>query len=192
MIIGLIGKKGSGKTTASKRFVDHYDFKLVPFKDQLIKEMKKNFPDTIRELTRVYNLSVDELFTQKPPIMRALLQNYGTEVRRGDSTDYWISKWEETVRTYHEFEDVVVDDVRFINEAETIKSLGGVLVYIALEGQELTDKHVSETEMDQIPFEYMITASRGDIGGIYKQIDLIYEDAKIFENRATSSKGFTQ
>ena len=75
MIIGAFGFKGSGKSVLASYLHDEHNFTRVNFKDALIKEMRENFVDTLEELSELYEMSVDRLFEEKPPVMRKLMQN---------------------------------------------------------------------------------------------------------------------
>lgn len=172
IIIGLTGLKQSGKSTAAKYLESKYGFKRHNFKDALIKELKKNFPDLLGEMVSVHNAeSVDKLFEIKPPLIRKLLQNYGTEVRRREDSEYWIRDWINN----RPLANMVVDDVRFLNEAEAVRLYGGRIVQIIKQGQESNDQHQSETEMAQIIPDSKIMANEGKPEDIEKAIDLLME-----------------
>ena len=181
--IAFIGKAGSGKTTACDYIMSKHDgFTKLNFKDALVKEMKKNFPDVLAELQKVYSTggvprlglqflpSIDDLFKEKPPTMRALMQNYGTEVRRGDCDTYWTDQWT-TARTA--LGDVLTDDCRFYNEASAIHDCGGMIIKIERDDITDTGSHQSEMEMEKIGYTHIIHTTKGDFEGMYKQIDLL-------------------
>ena len=102
MIIGFTGYKQSGKSTAAKYLEEKYNFTRINFKDALVQEIKDNFPDLLEEICLIYeefsfpkegdgvDFGIENMFQTKPPLMRALLQNYGTEVRRKDDQHYWV------------------------------------------------------------------------------------------------------
>ena len=175
MIIAFTGKKQSGKTTACIALRERYNVvQRLNFKDALIKEIKQNFPDLLREIaSRYYAFSdnevfigedaIDSLFRIKPPLVRTLMQNYGTEVRRGDDPDYWVMQWKlALVELLQEDETiVVVDDVRFKNEAEAVRAHGGIIIRLNRTDMESTDGHVSETEQDTIVADYTIETGAG-------------------------------
>ena len=165
MIIGFCGFKGSGKTLASS-YLKELGFKSHNFKDSLVQEMKDNLWETLRELSFVYEISIEELFTKKPPAMRALMQNYGTEVRRGDDPDYWVKKWKDNV----DEGDLCVDDVRFTNEWEALKQKGGVLIRIIVDGEESSPEHVSESEHLSFTPDFTIKVPRGEKLYLYHEL----------------------
>jgi len=93
MKIGICGYKGSGKSVVAQYLADEYKFKRVNFKDALVSEVKERFPDLIQTMIEVMDRvaydgvehwTYERLIKDKPPLMRTLLQNYGTEVRRKD------------------------------------------------------------------------------------------------------------
>lgn len=171
MIIGLIGFKQVGKSTAAKH-LEGRGFTRINMKDALVAELRQNFPNLLQNLADIYDMTVDELFEVKPPAMRSLMQNYGTEVRRGDSDTYWTDQWEDSVEksgTQH----VVVDDVRFLNEAEAVRHQGGIL--IRLTRPDITDggTHASEIEQLQIVADHTIDCVSGEHGVLYNALDKI-------------------
>jgi len=168
MIIALTGFKRSGKSECAKHLAKH-GLKRINFKDCLIEEIKQNFPDLLKV--------IGDDFDNKPPAVRALLQNYGTEVRRRDNQDYWVNKWKEKVS-----DNVVVDDCRFLNEAKAIKDLGGTIIRVIRPGFN-GDNHISEREQEQIKVDYTIIAQ--DLKSLIQQIDDLY--SRIDNTRFTTT-----
>lgn len=113
----------------------------------------------------------DALFNQKPPLIRALMKNYGTEVRRKGDDFYWIRKWVET----RPQGKVVVDDVRFLEDANMLWGVGRMLIRIIKTGQVNTDTHQTESEIDLITPDYTIEANEGDHQKIYDELDKIID-----------------
>lgn len=160
MIIGICGYKGSGKSTVAEYIAKTYDFQRVNFKDALVEEMRERFPDTIRAIMEEYP-EVKSFFDDKPPIARALMQNYGTDVRRKDNPDYWVEKYGKKIDSLGDY-NIVTDDVRFLNEADAVKLAGGVIIRVVVEGEESADAHVSETEHLAIEEDFKIEVKRGE------------------------------
>lgn len=179
MIIGLTGKKQSGKTEASKGLKG---FKLINFKDALIEEIKDGFPDLLEGIKDEYNLSndteitVENLFSIKPFLMRTLMQNYGTDVRRKDDKDYWVNRWLDSI--HYGDGDILADDVRFENEAKAVRTLGGIIIRIHRPSLEVgTDFHPTETEMDKIKVDHLII-NDGTIKDLQEKIYAIQKISK--------------
>lgn len=181
MIIGFIGQMGSGKTTAAKYLEKEFQFTRVNFKDALRLEITKNFPDLIDEIKNLMNTvaydgmnpwTIDRLFDEKPAVFRALMQNYGTEVRRGDDEYYWTRLWSKSVGNTNM--DVTVDDVRFQNEADCVRNAGGKLIRIVRTDQVAPSVgHKSETELANIMPDEIITVGPGEHDQLYKHLDNI-------------------
>ncbi len=186
MIIGLSGKAQSGKTTAGDYLVEKYGFIKINFKDDLVDEMKIVLNDTLSEIVKAMDAinwngvnpwSIDKLFKDKPPLMRALMQNYGTDVRRKDDENYWIGKWSTKVfDAQHKDLNVVVDDCRFLNEADAIRLMTGKLIRV--ERTDITDtgNHQSETEMDRIEVDMTFRCNKGEQDKLYRMLDLFIEE----------------
>lgn len=167
MIIALTGKKRSGKSMCAK-WLEDKGFKRINFKDALVAEVKQNFPDLLKV--------IGDDFDNKPPAVRALLQNYGTEVRRRDNKNYWTLKWLDQVDKYMDSSkkcDIVVDDCRFLNEAKVVNDFNGIIIRVIRPGFE-GDNHSSETEQNNIEVDYTIEADNLD--SLYKQLEDIYEN----------------
>lgn len=128
----------------------------------MIEEMKRFFPDFLAMEASRYNVSIEQLFDEKPGSIRQFMQNFGTDLRRSSDPRYWARKWEDKMlKATVDGTSVVVDDVRFKNEAITVRSFGGKIVQVIRQGQTNTDTHASETEMSQIKPDYVIFAEEG-------------------------------
>lgn len=157
MILGLAGPIGVGKTTLAQQ-LGQRGFVRVPFAEAIREEVLAKFPRTLR----AHLLSKDEqlvfltdaewldrvsraLLTKTDPFFRAILQEMGTEVRRADDPDYWVKRWTERVRG---LERAVADDMRFPNECQAVRDLGGWLIKVERAGYERRDGHESERALD--------------------------------------------
>lgn len=117
------------------------------------------------------------LFDTKPQPFRALMQNYGTEVRRRDNADYWVNIWKDSVSgALKDKKHVVADDVRFLNEAKAVKDAGGILVKLMREDIQTTGNHVSETEQDNIKCDVEIKLIKNDFNALEKDLKRIAEE----------------
>jgi hypothetical protein len=141
MIIGLTGKKGSGKSTVAGMLCEKYDYRIMSFATP-IKDMLMSMGLTEDE---IYNIELKEKIVErfgKSP--RELLQLLGTEFGRNlIADDIWVRVLESKIDSD---DQIVIDDVRFANEAEMIKGKGGKIIRVTRMGQELgmVDTHVSE------------------------------------------------
>ena len=187
-IVGLIGFKQSGKSTAAKYLEEKYGFVRHNMKDALIAEIRQNFPDLLDAICLQMNImrgewdvlpwTIERLFEEKPPLMRALMVNYGTEVRRGDKDGYWVDEYKDGVEYLATLgvDRIVTDDCRFINEAKAIKELkdnGGILIRIIRTDITTGGDHSSETEQLQIEADYTIEVGPGEQEKLYAGLDKI-------------------
>lgn len=182
MVIGLCGYKGVGKTVVANHLINEHGFKPINFKDGLIKEMRENFKETLDALAENYDnlegvhYNVDMLFQHKPDVMRALMQNYGTDVRRKDNNNYWVDIWNDTIT--NSTGNFVTDDVRFFNELDALQKLNGVLFRVTREDVQTGGSHLSETEQENFKEDFTLVGRRGEHESIYKQIDSAIEVIK--------------
>lgn len=170
LIIGFVAPKQFGKTTACNIVQSILKDSVVQinFKDALIEELKRNFPNLLQIISS--GKEIDDLFITKPPLIRALMQNYGTEVRRGNDKDYWVDRWAVKIKGD---KHVVCDDVRFLNEAKRIKDLGGILIRLHRTDLDNDDNHISETEQRQILCDHLITISKDGQHELQKHLESI-------------------
>lgn len=147
-VIGIVGRAGSGKSTLAKGLLAALPMSApvslaTPFK---------------LEGVALDSLPVAEVFgpDAKTVITRTKLQQRGTEKGRDThGADVWLKHADADIYRLGRYgiNTVIVDDVRFDNEAAWVKSKGGVLLKLvgrqapmALE----TAAHSSETAIDGI------------------------------------------
>lgn len=187
IIIGLTGFKGSGKSTIAKYLEKEHGFTRLNFKDSLIEEMRSNFPDTLKEIAEASSIlqqyetgigesfTVEDLFELKPPLMRALMSNYGTEVRRKDNVDYWVNQYKKKLNALTR---VVTDDVRFWNEYQAVKDNGGIIIRIERDDINDGGTHQSETEQKEFIADFTVKGIAGSHKEIFEQIESILDTIK--------------
>jgi hypothetical protein len=152
IIIGVIGKKESGKTTFSN-YLKEYCFSRGEF------AIKEAFGDALKKMLVESGLCIEEeVYGKKTPLSRMLMQKIGTEIVRTVDYDYWCKvMWNKLKENC--FQEprciVIIDDVRFQNEYNMLKSLGAIIIKVErLQSQE--DNHPSETEMDGLKYDAII------------------------------------
>jgi len=73
---------------------------------------------------------------------------------------------------------VVISDIRFLHESNKVKELGGTLIKINRDTEHNEySEHPSELEYKEIKCDYEIN-NNGNIGELYKEIDLIMQNFK--------------
>lgn len=150
-IIGLSGKKCVGKDTVADIIINSTANSCkIGFADALYREVATMMLQA--DNFKINEESIEDKITyikNNKSHFRTLLQWWGTDYRRkffGDN--YWIEKCIDKIKLLPSESLVVVPDVRFINEFEAIKKLGGTVwrIYRPHSPNE-TDNHSSETEL---------------------------------------------
>lgn len=141
-VVAFTGLAGSGKSTAAAHLVDAYGYERVRFAGPL-KAMLKALGLSDREVDGDLKETPSALLCGKTP--RQAMQTLGAEWGRDlIHTNLWISAWRAAVDRLPEGMPVVVDDLRFPNEAEAVRALGGILVRVFRPGAGTLSAHVSE------------------------------------------------
>ena len=92
-----------------------------------------------------------------PMSVREFLQKLGTEsLRTGLHENVWLNA---LFADYTPESKWIITDVRFPNEAESIKSRGGIIIRVDRPGLKALNDHPSEKSMDDYKFDYRITNS---------------------------------
>lgn len=185
MLIGLSGFAGSGKDEAARVLVRR-GFTRVAFADNIRKvlyAMDPHIPlvNTESELHSIGNRAqyveklsyiVDDIGWDDAkntyPEIRRLLQRMGTE---GGREILGKNVWVESALADVEG-DVVITDTRFQNEADYIKSRGGIVVKIIRQGVGPVNNHVSDNALDFYDFDVVID-NNGTIKDLHEEILMI-------------------
>jgi len=154
VIVGLCGRKRSGKDTLAEELVERYGYTRVAFADPL-REMLLALDPVVEQGDYTRTLRVSDMVATRGwedakahPEVRRLLQRLGTEAGRVTlGENVWIDAARRKIDAIEG--PVVVTDVRFPNEADAIKDWGGYLARVVRPGYESSDDtHVSESAMD--------------------------------------------
>ena len=112
ILIGLTGYKQSGKDTFASVLIEEGDFRRVAYADAL-KE----------DVAAYLGITYEELEANKEAFRRTL-QLRGTCMRNRDP-EHWVTRARADIaRLLNAGRNVVVTDLRYPNEAETLRNLG--------------------------------------------------------------------
>lgn len=107
------------------------------------------------------------------PTVRSFLQRLGTEaIRQRIHQNAWVNA---LFAEYTPEQNWVITDVRFENEAQRVKDMGGSLIRIDRPTESKTDEHPSETALDGYNgWDYYI-ANIGDLDEFNFKVKTVYE-----------------
>jgi hypothetical protein len=180
-IIGITGKKFNGKDTAGIYLINNYGYERIAFADALKNACKCIFGFTDEQLYGDKKEDIDEYYGISP---RKIFQYVGTELFRNKLKEIipfiddkiWIhvvkKKILDKIKENPECK-IVITDVRFENEANLIKELGGCLIRVTRNIMNITnDDHESEQQIDKLYADYDIS-NNGTIEELYNDIKKI-------------------
>jgi len=180
-LIGISGKIGSGKSTFAEYLSE------IIWNDLWIDSMVVSIGDAVKEeCAAVFGFPVKYAYTQagkdtfisvpaqgKHMTIRKILQWWGTDIMRTlVDEDYWIKVLDQRLGDGV----VIIDDIRFPNEADYIKSKGGYLIRLDTTYTETSEKlryHLSETVLDDYQgFDLRLSPEYGTLGKVAHELDL--------------------
>lgn len=103
---------------------------------------------------------------------RHLMQTLGTEWGRGIDADLWASLTASKVKQMVDRgQKVAIDDMRFPNEFDAIKALGGTTVYVTRPGVVRVGNHASEGQLDNHSFDHVLV-NEGSIEDLHMLVSV--------------------
>lgn len=204
IIIGLSGKKRSGKDTVAARLVEAHGFRRLAFADRL-KRLAADLdpwlpvsypdqtdncdPEALRQLSELIEEYGSE-GAKEIPAVRQWYKDLGEKVRDDVDPGVWIRPVEADIEEailasyiadaggIDQAVRVVVSDVRFPNEADMILRQGGQVWRIERpDTDDHEDTHSSETALDGWPFDAWLH----NVGTIYALGDMALWALQAFE-----------
>lgn len=169
MIIGLTGKKRSGKDTSAQILQEYYE-------TQNLKVERFAFAGPLKEAVRV--IFFPELIEIKDDIKELPVKKYDNRTPRqmfqyiGDRCrDYDIDIFLKNMltRINNSNADIkIVTDIRYDNEAQLVKNIGGTIIKIERETNS-KDNHSSEMGIDSTFIDFSIQ-NNSDIEKLKKKL----------------------
>jgi len=148
-IIGISGKKQSGKTTAAMFLNRMTPSVVVPIADGIKSIVKVCFGATEEQINGTDEQKNTLLPCEKTA--REVMQLIGTDWFRELDDRCWIMYLEHTMHRYHP-QLFIIPDVRFANEVQFIQEGGeGHVIRLLRAPFANNDAHISETELDDAP-----------------------------------------
>jgi dephospho-CoA kinase len=182
VLIGICGRKTSGKTTITDYVVDNYEF--------IERSLAGPLKNALRELLLIDNENLygsEEKKNEKLEdwfdyTAREFMQHVGTELLREKLAELFpkigtqifthnFELWYKKNKDNH----VIVSDVRFEDDANIIKKLGGYIIKINRPNLTNIDSHSSEVSVDRVKHDYIIE-NNGTLEDLYERVDQIMDN----------------
>lgn len=159
MVMAFSGKARSGKST-SAHALKSLDERCVVL--SFAQELKRMVMEQFPEVTAEHIARKSDIVTLggKPIHVRQLLIEFGSMYRR-ICPDFWVMKlWRSAVPHLNNGGIILIDDLRYKNEANFLTKMGAHLIRVNRPGVELINDP-SETELDDWEFKDTIINGRG-------------------------------
>lgn len=160
MIVGISGAIGVGKDVVASWLAHERGFTILRFSDALKREVASTLSSTMEAYVRehfgndetervgVESLIHRVLHEDRTSVTRALMQEWGTDLRRSEDQDYWVRTLADRLADLSPFVSVVIPDVRFENEARLIRTVRGRLIRVTRPNNPSgPSAHISEAEL---------------------------------------------
>ncbi len=177
VLIGLLGKKGSGKDTVADHLVHSNGYTKMAFAEPLKDACKTLFNFSEEQLYGDLKEVIDDNWGVSP---RTVLQFVGTDLIRKQmgsimpqiGEKFWVHglkvRYMNGLSKDPNFK-CIVSDVRFQDEADMVMELGGIVVKLERDAV-AADEHISEKGIDTVRHNVLIK-NNGTIKKLHDQID---------------------
>ena len=162
MIIGFLGKKGSGKDTIAKMLIDNDDYIKYAFADPLKNSLKELFGFDDEQLDGDKKEAIDNNWNVTP---REVMQFFGTEIMQYKiqelipdcKRNFFVKRFENFIKKSTN-KNIIVTDVRFQHEVDSILKNSGIVIKInRINNNNNFIEHQSEKDIENIiNFSYEI------------------------------------
>lgn len=153
-IIGIAGRAGAGKNAVASMIPSAFVVQLADPLYAMVSAMLGTPEPLLRR--REFKEAKVPWLGRSP---RQLLQTLGTEWGRGQvADDIWIRLLERRINELGEqgITTIAVADLRFANEADYLRSIGGEVWHVRRSSVEATDGHASEAGVVAMPHDVCI------------------------------------
>lgn len=178
MLIGVLGRKGSGKDTVSDHIINKFNFEKMILAEPLKNACRELFNFSDEQLYGNLKETVDPQWGVSP---RKVLQWLGTDVIRNRigelnpdiGNNFWVMllriKYLQKLNNDKDVK-IIVSDVRFQNEIDIIHQLGGQVIKLTRPSINNIDAHESEKNIDNLKGDIDIM-NDGTLDELYKKVD---------------------
>lgn len=192
MLIGFLGKKGTGKDTCCDYIASKYQFEKIAIANPLKEAIKILFDFSDDQVYGNSKENKDEYWNIEP---RKVLQYIGTDIFRNKinelipnvENNFWIYCLEKkyllpraqgVIKTQlndiSKKNNIIISDIRFQNEIDLIHKYNGIIIKLNRNTNYL-DSHESEKNIDYLQGDFLID-NNDQIDKLYQKLDLIMEN----------------
>lgn len=157
MLVGIAGPAGAGKSTIGREIWLHDKFQILSFAHPLKAALIK-----MTGLDRKWFYNIDYKEKEIPGLPgvtpRIMMQKFGTEfAREMIAPDFWLWRMKMSLSKYSD-KNIVIDDIRFENEADLVRVNGGVVIHLQRDFVSPTvhSTHKSEQPMNVHPADFSV------------------------------------
>ena len=164
IIVGLVGRKRVGKGTIAAQLVEKHGYTELAFADAVRGVMYRADPfvsvdPPVRWTEALDTLGYEEAKTVYPEVRR-LLQGFGHDGIRTLDPEFWVNQLVKSVEAVPGDGPIVISDVRYRNELDTIARLNGYTAHVMRpiydERVLFREEHRSEGGLDTAVTDYTV------------------------------------
>ncbi len=176
--VGISGYARSGKDTVAAHLIETAGYSRMSFADPMreaLVNLNPNITFVGLEDSVELKLAVErfgwEALKSLAPEVRGLMQRMGTEVgREMFNEDFWVNA---ALDRAEDGSKLVFSDVRYPNEANAIKKLGGKVYRVTRKGVGPANSHPSEIGMDDYEVDVLIE-NNGSLSDLAEKIEGVF------------------
>lgn len=194
-LLGVTGLARAGKDTFAKmlaeRLYKHTNnvFILMAYAHELKLKIQKDFDLSYEQLWGTDKEKIDTRYMKTPKLCcqectkdkssnccwspREILQNYGEFYRTIDHL-FWVKHLFDVIKN-NNYENVIITDIRYPNEADPIIERGGYVIKINRENKDYINnkQHVSETSMGNYNNIAFVIENNGTLDELKCKADVV-------------------
>lgn len=186
-IIGLCGNKRAGKDSFADHLISKYKtIQKYSFAGPLKKACQIMFCLSAEQIDGTLKETVDKRWGLSP---RQIFQTFGTDLIRNEypklvpgskvekiGSSFWVYRfqiWYENWIKENPKKVLIITDIRFPDEFEVLKNMGGTIIKITRPSYSINDNHISEKNISKINGDYHII-NEGTLNEYQNKIEQLY------------------
>ena len=196
-LVGIAGRMSVGKSEVAQMLQETQDYEGVSFAKPL-KEMAAVLMHNLGYSCEGVDFYLTHKYSVIPKLgisMRHLLQTLGTEWgRMMIKRSLWVDLADFNISEAFEYADVVIDDVRFEDEAAFIRDHDGLVIHLRRPGAGSASDHVSESGIT-VGARDVVVMNEGSLGDLFIAVNgaierFFYDGDRLVELCLTPCAGY--